>query len=112
MIKSVLVTTLIGSHLSFAANAVDDGFGTRRVGTPPARSSLRLSGAAPGHAIQAVKAEAARQKVIQFQVDPAQSFAVTDGKRTVAALVTGEGSMPGTKQNGCFVAIKQGMRPC
>lgn len=77
-------------------------------GSRPASLSLRLSGSAPVNAINAVEEEAARQKMTQIRVDPTQSFAVIDGNQTVATLVTGEGSMPDAKRNGCFVAMKQG----
>ena len=73
------------------------------------RAGLRLSGPASTDAIKAVEDEAARQKMTQIRVDPTQSFAVIDGNQTVATLVTGEGSMPDAKRNGCFVAMKQGV---
>lgn len=74
-------------------------------------AGVRLSGQAGAAAIAAVQQEAERQQMTRVKIAAAQSFAITEGGRTVATLVTGEGNMPGSELNGCFVATLQGNEP-
>ena len=78
---------------------------SQRVTQPLIGSRLTLTRRADAAALSAVLAEAGRRGWRDVDIAPVQSFRMMQAAHHLATLVTGEATVPGAVNAGCFLAV-------